>query len=412
MELGLVGVNHNNSPIEVRERLNFTESKKIEATDLLLDRGLEEVIVLSTCNRSEIYFVCEDVEETSETVKDFFSTYFHQEDCRNFLFKKKETDVIRHLYQVCLGMDSVVIGEDQILGQVKDAMMNAMELRSSKKILNRLFQEAVTTAKRIKSETQISQNPLSLSYIGVKRLKEEVKDFTQAKVLLIGLGKMGLLALKHLEAEGVRDITLCNRNYAKTLELQSQYPFCKAERYQRLAELIPEATIIICATSSPHTILSARALAERKSPLHLLDLALPRDIDESVGALEDVFLYNIDSLKSESDENIRRRKEVLEKHRGTIEEAIAEFESWRAKTLTDPVIRSLNERCSQIKQDTLSYIYRKVPLEHRHKKVIEKMLESALKRMIREPIRNLKQMEEEEEAQRYMDMLSSLFELR
>lgn len=412
MEVAVVGVNHNKTPIDIRERLNFMESQKIEATELLLDRGLEEVVILSTCNRSEIYFTSVDVKKGIETVKLFFETYFRQENCASYLFEKEEEEAVKHLCHVCLGVDSVVVGEDQILGQVKEAMRNAIELKSSGKILNQMFRNAVTVAKKVKSETKLSENPLSLSYIGVKKLKREISELKNAKVLLIGLGKMGLLALKHLETEGVRQVILCNRKYGKSLEIQSDYPFCKVEEYANLQEVISDVDIVISATASPHIIVFKHMLKNRRSPLYLLDLALPRDIAENVGELEGVILYNIDSLKAVSEENIKERTKLLSEKEKDISEAIREFMTWKSKILLDPVIRSLNERCTEIKRDTLSYIYRKVPLEHRHKKVIDKMVESALKRMLREPILNLKQMEEEEKAQQYMDMLNRLFELR
>lgn len=412
MEVGVVGVNHNKTPIAIRERLSFRESQKIEATELLLDEGLEEVVILSTCNRSEIYFASYDIDRKIEVVRSFFKTYFDQEDCDTYLFAKKEEEAMKHLCCVCLGFDSIVLGEDQILGQVKDAMRNAMELKSSKKVLNHMFRSAVTIAKKVKKETKLSENPLSLSYIGVKKLKEEIPDFKKVRVLLIGLGKMGLLALKHLEAEGVEDIVVCNRKYEKSLEIRKEHPVCQVEEYSNLKEVLSTADIVISATSSPHIIISEEMLEKRKSPMYLLDLALPRDISENVGKLYNVSLYNIDSLKNVSKENIRERVRLFSEKEDEVEEAIGEFMFWKSKTMSDPVLCSLNERCEEIKKDTLSYIYRKVPLEPRHKKVIDKMVESALKRMLREPILNLKQIEEEEEVKQYMDMLNNLFELK
>ena len=176
MNVAVIGLSHQEAPIEIREMASFSEAKKIEATSMLLDLGIEEVIILSTCNRSEIYIASSTLDEDIKLVKDFYSRYFKSDKISDYIFIKKKDEAINYLYRVCSGLDSIVIGEDQILGQVKDALMTAMELDASKKFMNKLFREAITTAKNIKSTYKISENPLSISYIGVKFLKEKIGD--------------------------------------------------------------------------------------------------------------------------------------------------------------------------------------------------------------------------------------------
>ncbi len=411
MDIAVIGVNHNKTPINIREKLSFTESKRIEVTEILLDKGIDEIVILSTCNRSEIYIASEDIKNSIEIVKETFLEYFEKEEFKNYLFVKEYDEAIRHIYYVCLGLDSIVIGEDQILGQMKDAMISAMELKSSKKFLNKLIRDSITFTKRFKTETNISDNPLSISYIGVKKLIKEVENIKEAIILLIGLGKMGMLALKHLEAEGIKNVIVCNRNYKKSLSIKKDFPFCLVGDYKKKEELIKEVDIIISATSSPHIIISEKNLRGRKEKLYLLDLALPRDIAPELADKEGVYLYNVDSLKSESEENLKIRKKIIDNSKEEIQKNIEDFNEWKLKTISDPVIKSLNDRCKEIKEDTLAYISRKVPLEARDKKIIDKMIASALKRLIREPILNLKDAKEEEKAKEYIDILNKLFEL-
>ena len=212
MNIGVVGVNHNLAPINIREAVSFTDTKKIEAINILLDRYINEVVILSTCNRSEIYIHAENIEEKVDELVNFYSEYFGVKDIDKYLFKKTNLDAIKHLFDVTAGLDSIVLGEDQILGQVRDAHEFSMKLGGTKKVFNKLFRDAVTTSKEIKTITKISQQPLSISYIGVKLLKEKIGSLEGKNVLIIGLGKMNLLTLNHLEEEKTNKIYIANRN--------------------------------------------------------------------------------------------------------------------------------------------------------------------------------------------------------
>lgn len=168
MNIGVVGVNHNLAPINVREAVSFTDTKKIEAINILLDKEIEEVVIISTCNRSEIYINAENIDIKINELSDFYEQYFGVKDINKYLFKKTNLEAIQHLFEVTAGLDSLVLGEDQILGQVRDAHEFCMKLGATKKVFNKLFRDAITTSKEIKTITKISQQPLSISYIGVK----------------------------------------------------------------------------------------------------------------------------------------------------------------------------------------------------------------------------------------------------
>ena len=410
MKFAVIGLSHKEAPIDIRERAAFSEAKKIEATSLLLDKGIEELVILSTCNRSEIYFASSDLEHACSIVEDFYASFFKCPEINEHLFIKKYDEAFDYLYRVCSGLDSIVLGEDQILGQVKDALMTAMELNGSKKYMNKLFREAITTAKNIKSTYKISENPLSISYIGIKFLKENIGSLFGKSALIIGAGKMGKLALTHLIEEGVTDIYCCNRNASRIKELKDTYSSIIPVDYDERYNIIKDVDIVISATASTHTVLRKTNMPSLDRPLYALDLALPRDIEHEIAEDPFVTLYDIDSLKETSEKNERLRNELSVQAKSMINENIQQFKNWQKTIKADNTIKSLNDRCEEIHRDTLSYIYRKMDLPCREKRIIEKMLDSALKRMIREPIIALKKIDEDSKREEYMRVIEELFD--
>lgn len=413
MEVAVVGVNHKVAPIAIREKVAFSEARKIEAMDKLLDYGIEEVVILSTCNRSEIY-ISTKVEKTQnaiEFVKDFYKSFFEIAEISNYLFIEKGKKAIEHLYCVAAGLDSIVLGEDQILGQVSDAHLFAMEFGGSKKILNKMFREAVTTAKEIKESTKMSEVPLSVSYIGVKYLKQEIGNLQGKKALVVGLGEMGRLAFRHLIEEGVSDIYMCNRNHEKVYDLSKEYSAITPIDYEERYDYLNRVDIVVTATSSPHTVIKSSNIVDLNKQIYMMDLAMPRDIEPEVSQIEGVTLFDIDDLSRISHENEHKREELAKQAMQMVEKKIEEFLVWCDIIKVDPVIQSLNQKCKDISDDTLSYIYRKMDLDCREKKILEKMISSALARVIREPVLKLKSIEEEEKRDAYIQLMGELFEI-
>lgn len=413
MDIGVVGVNHNLAPINVRESVSFTDTKKIEAINMLLDRDINEVVILSTCNRSEIYIHAENIEEKVDELVNFYSEYFGVKDIDKYLFKKTNLDAVKHLFDVTAGLDSIVLGEDQILGQVRDSHEFSMKLGATKKVFNKLFRDAVTTSKEIKTITKISQQPLSISYIGVKLLKEKIGSLEGKNVLIIGLGKMNLLTLNHLKEEDVKNIYIANRNIEKIKEIENKFdniiPIKYSDRYKILEE--ESIDIIVSATSSPHLVIKYDEMPKLDKKVYIMDIALPRDVDTKLKELDYVELYDIDDLKEIQDKNDIKRNELAQKAEKIIDEKINEFLEWLDLTFMDPTIQSLNYKCKEIKEDTLDYIFRKIDLNQHEKKIIDKMVGSALKRVIREPIMNLKQVKNKGQREEYIKVIEDLFEI-
>ena len=413
MNIGVVGVNHNLAPINVREAVSFTDTKKIEAINILLDSEIDEIVILSTCNRSEIYISGENIQQKVDEVANFYKDYFGVKDIEQYLFKKTNLEAIQHLFDVTAGLDSLVVGEDQILGQVKDAHEFCMKLGATKKVFNKLFRDAVTTSKEIKTITKISQQPLSISYIGVKLLKEKMGTLEGKNALIVGLGKMNLLTLNHLEEENVKNIYIANRNIEKTKDIENKFDNIIQIEYSDRHKIIQEKSIdiVISATSSPHLVIKYDDMPKLDKKIYIMDIALPRDIDTKLKELNYVELYDIDDLKEIHDKNDIKRNELAQKAQEIIKIKIDEFTEWLDLTFIDPTIQSLNSKCIEIKEDTLEYIFRKIDLNQREQKIIDKMLGSALKRVIREPIINLKQVKNKGQREEYIKVIEDLFEI-
>ncbi|MFL1471520.1 glutamyl-tRNA reductase [Paraclostridium bifermentans] len=411
MDFAVVGVNHNNTPINIRETVSFTDTQKIEGINFLLDNGIEEAIILSTCNRSEVYIYSNNISDKVEVVKNFYQDYFDVESIEEFLFNKTGEEAIKHVFNVSAGLDSLVLGEDQILGQVKDAHDFARQLGSSKKVFNKLFREAITVSKDIKTTTKISHQPLSISYIGIKCLKEKMGSLENKNALVIGLGKMSKLAMKHLEEEQLNNIYVTNRSYEKLKSIQEEYKNLIPIKYEDRYEVMDKVDIVISATASPHTVLKKAEMPKTSNKLIMMDIALPRDIDKNLNEFENIEVYDIDDLKKISEANDKKRRELASIGELIIDEKIEEFNEWLDTIKIDPTIQSLNDKCSDIREDTLDYIYRKLDLNCREKKIIDKMLTSALKRLVREPIINLKQIKDSGKQDEYIKIVEELFDL-
>ena len=407
LEISVVGTDYATAPIELRSRFSFTETGKIEFSELLLERGCREAVILSTCNRSEVYVYAE--EGFGEAVKSLLLERFGAAgaDC---LYTRTGRDAVRHLFRVAAGMESAVVGEDQILGQVREAHAFAAAAGMAGKVLNKVFREAVTTAKQIKSELGISTLPLSVCYIGIRKLSQTLGGLAGKRFLVIGTGEMGGLAVKYLQDEGAAAVLWCSRSCgracaAETGETVTMIPF--ADRYG----CIPEIDGIITATASPHTVLQRDRMPAREKPLCIIDMAVPPDAEPEIGTLPGVTLFNIDALNTVSEENYAQRLALSEKADGIIGEKTGEFEAWLFRSRVDTAAGSLNERCALIAQDTETYLFNKLSLSEREKKLVTKMIESSLHRLIREPILRLKELDSQGKQTEYLNMIRELFDL-
>lgn len=410
MKVAVIGINHNNCPIEVREIFSFTESMKIESADLILDKSSNELVIISTCNRSEIYIASEDIDKSIKEVKEFYKEYFKFPEAEKFIFTKKGKDAVIHLYMVASGLDSMVLGEDQILCQIKDAMSFSMELEFSKKVLNRLFMDSLYEGKKIRSKLKISEIPLSTSYIGINLLKEKIGSLKGKKAFVIGTGKMSSLAIRYLYEEELDEIYVTNRTHGKIKKIFDEFTDLIAVEYNNRYKMLEEVDILITATSAPHTIVSKEYIRKTNKELYILDLALPRDVDFKVGEQESINLYHNDDLQKVSKKNLLKREELSKVAIKIINSDVEKYMEWIDNIKVDPIIESLNKRCISIKENTMDYINRRVDLNKRDEKIVDKMVMSALRKIIREPIIALKEVDKEN-TEEYIEIMKQIFEI-
>jgi len=410
MRLGVVGVNHL-CPINIREKVSFTHTKKIEALHYLKGQGIKEVIVLSTCNRSEIYIWDEEIEEKIEIVQKFYSAFLSEKEMDSYLVCKTGKKAVKHLYHVTAGLDSIVIGEDQILGQVREAWETAETEGTSGKMSNKIFREAISTSKYIKNTLKISENPISVSYIAVKFLKEKMQSLAQKRILIIGIGKMSQLVIKYLQEEKLEAIYVSNRSHTKAIEVGEIYDNVIPITYKERYDLLSKVDAVICATASPHVILQKEAMPELTNKIYMVDIALPRDIDPEIANMKNIEIYDIDDLKTICEENNQKRKALAKAAKEIIKDKMSELVEWIELVEVDNTLQLLEGKRSEIQKNTLEYIYRKTDLSLRDKKIIDKMLGAALKNFVSTPTANLKKIKDKVQREHYAKVIEDLFEL-
>ena len=411
INISVLGIDHQYSA-EIREKVAFSETQKIEFTTRLFDLGVEEAVILSTCNRSEVYFLDRwKNDAVRNQVMDTYIDYFHLENAEKYIYRYHDKDAIEHIFRVTSGLESAVVGEDEILRQVKEAYEFAHQFNNTSKVFNRLFQEAIKAAKEIKSKLKISEIPLSTGYIGLKYLEEQMGTFEDKTMLIIGFGKIGKLFYQYGKELPFKEICVCNRSADTVKCVIEDNDNTAYIPYGSCHTVMDKADVVITATSCPHFVLKAENMPERKKPLYMLDMAIPRNIDTAIGNLENYHLYNIDVLKEMSARNEESRKALTEKAETIIERATEEFLVWLKRTAQDPIIESLNRSVDDILEDHLQYLFKKITVNNRERTIITRTMEAALKKAVRNPIIALKSIEDEEKRAHYADVLGELFQL-
>lgn len=410
-ELILVGIDHTTAPVEVRGRFAFTDTQKLDFAALVQSRGAEEVVVLSTCNRSMVFCAAREGSGLGERLDGLYLDFFQGEDCRKCLIHLEGRQAVEELFAVTCGLRSVVVGEDQILGQVRQAHLFAARTGGAGKVLNKIFREAVTLAKEVKTQLGISQIPLSVSYIGIKLLARTAGGLKGRRVVVAGLGKMNRLSLEYLTQEGAGEVLLCTRDRDKALAWAEQFPHCRPVPFEGRYEALEGADVLITATASPHVIFRREGMPEGTGPLTVLDMAVPRDTDPALEELPGVRIFTVDDLKRRSQDNLERREELARAAWTHIGERAGETMDWLLSARTDPTIQSLNQRCRAIADDTTACLAAKLELNDRQRKLVDKMVSSALRRLVREPVLRLRQAGDQERQEEYIRVMQELFDL-
>ena len=423
MKLKMVGISHHNSTVEARERLAFSDEQARTALGELRNRFPEgEAVLLSTCNRVELYVAAENgaiIPSQRDIVQ--FLAEFHgisPDDLFEELFEQTDEEAVRHLFTVAAGLDSMVVGEPQILAQVKEAYQLASQDDSTGPLTHAVFQSAIKAARRVSRETAINEKRISIPSVAVGDFARRIFETFQDKhVLLIGAGDMGEETLRYLVDEGARQITIINRNLERAEQLAKKLGG-QVEAWDRLDELLIVADVVVSTTGAQQPIVT-RERFQRISPkryqrpLFVLDLAVPRDFEPAVGDCLGVYLYSIDDLKATCDENRRQREKELPKARRIIEEETARFMTELHHRATGPTIRRFKDRAEQIKQEELTRLLNKLgDIDDRHRVEIEQTLGRLVNKLLHPPLETLRDEAESGAPHGLLEALKTLFKLR
>jgi glutamyl-tRNA reductase len=419
MHIVAVGLNYRTAPVEIREQFAVDGSSLPEALrGFKQTESVQECVIVSTCNRTELYAAVDRPQICGHHVRGFMETWFGipRERLNDYLYIHEGRRAIEHLFRVACGLDSMVIGETQILGQVKEAFFAAQNQKTTGTVFNTLFKRAITLAKRAHSETGIGENPVSVSYAAVELGKRIFGEFRGKKVLVIGAGKMSELTMKHLSAGGADRIAVVNRTFEKAAELAGKMNGVPRAMNQLEAELAA-ADIVISSTGAPGYVLTKemvqQACGGRKSrPLFMIDIAVPRDIDPNVSELQNVYLYDIDDLEQIVETNLNERRRIAGKIERMIAEEIDSFEQWYKLLAVNPVIEAIQKKTRAIHEETMNSLLNKLPgLDEREVKVIRKLTLSMMNQMMREPIARMKELTAERGSDEALDTIVRLFAL-
>ncbi|RED64097.1 glutamyl-tRNA reductase [Cohnella lupini] len=419
MHLIVVGLNYRTAPVEMRERFTLSDKEMPLALQALKQTtGILEGVVVATCNRTEIYAVVDRLHLCGHHIRAFMEQWFKipRKEFNSHLYMYEDDRSVEHLFRVASGLDSMIIGETQILGQVRDAFLLAQEQQATGTLFNRLFKQAITLAKRAHSETSVGESAVSVSYAAVELGKRIFGRFDDKKVMIMGAGKMSELTAQHLHSNGAKEVFVVNRTIEKAADLAGKFQGT-AMTFDEAMDRLKDTDIVISSTGAEKFVISRKHIeaamsARKKKPLFLIDIAVPRDIEPSCGDIPNVFLYDIDDLEGIVESNMAKRR----KEAAIIEEMIEleqeAYQQWYATLGVSPLIRALQDKAASIQENTLESLLRKLPeLDERQVKVIRKLTKSIVNQVIHDPILRIKELAAEKRSDEAMKLFVQLFAL-
>jgi glutamyl-tRNA reductase len=421
MNIAVVGLSHKTAPVEIREKLSVPDDAKEKAIAQL--RGyphLEEVAVLSTCNRLEIYVVAKETEHGVRELTQFLSEWSHipLTELRHHLFVLLHQDAVMHLMRVASGLDSLVLGEGQILSQVKHTHKLAQQYEGAGSILNRLFKQAISAGKRVRTETSIGTGAVSISSAAVELAHLTIHDLSNCRVAILGAGKMSRLLVQHLISKGASQITILNRSLQRAQELANQFKEADLN-LQKLSELeavLACSDLVFTSTSATEPILD-RAMLEPivcdRSSMMIIDIAVPRNVHTNVNELAEVRAFNVDDLKAVVAQNQESRRQMAMEAETLLEEELEAFDVWWRSLETVPTISSLRAKIETIREQELEKALSRLGTEFadKHQEIIEALTRGIVNKILHDPMVQLRAQQDIEARQRAMQSLQMLFNL-
>lgn len=419
MHLLLVGASHRTAPVELRERLDFCSRGLEQAVRALAQRPANrEAVIVSTCNRAELYLACDDPSAAADDVLRFIAE-FHQlpaEQVRPHLYSHVDHAAVRHLFRVSSGLDSMIVGEPQILGQIKEAYGVATAMQTAGPLLNKLFHWAFGVGKRVRSETALAEGAVSVSFAAVSLAKKIFGNLTGRHVLVVGAGEMGKLTAMHLKGQGAAPIVITSRTLANAQQLAEEIGGT-VTAWDAIPQALLEADIVITSTGAPTAILTkaqvkAAVPASRTRPLFIIDIAVPRDVDPQAAEIEQVFLYNIDDLQAIVRENLQRRGAEVSLAEQIVDEEAGKFVSWHRSRVAVPTIVALRQRFETIRRAELERLDAKLaslPPDARQR--VDEITHLIIEKLLLQPTEQLKSADDPQTMAQYAEALARLFGL-
>jgi glutamyl-tRNA reductase len=418
MRFQLIGVNHNTAPVEVRERLAIPESRLPEACKKLAEHpGIEEGMILSTCNRVEI--LANTKNGVGADLRGFIQNYFHLDgiEINQHLYEYNEQEAVRHLFRVAASLDSMVVGEPQILGQVKEAYATARAVGAVRAQLDQLVTRAFAVAKRVRTETAVGSSSVSIASVAVDLAKKIFGNLHGKHVYLVGAGKMSELAARHLMAHGCASIFVANRTYDRAVSLAYKFKG-QAIHFEDLHNTCDRADIVITSTGAPHAIFrpehGEQFLARRKNrPMFFIDIAVPRDVDPAMNKLDGIFVYDIDDLQQAVASHVADRRKEAERAEAIVTVEVERFQA-RIQTLdVVPTIVSLQDHLETIRQAEIDRVRGRLgPMTPDQEMAVEALTRGIVNKIMHTPISTLKSAARDPEATTVIDLVRRLFNLQ
>jgi glutamyl-tRNA reductase len=420
VKLLLTGLSHHTAPLEVRERMVFDADSLPLAMRRLREMAptVEEIVLLSTCNRTEVLMRTSDAVAASEQVRKFLREKSGVERQRldSALYTLRDEEVVRHLFRVAASLDSMVIGEPQILKQVKDAHSGAVREGQLGTVLDGLCRRSFQTAKRVRTETAIGRNPVSISYTACELARQIFGNLAGRAVLVIGAGKMSELTLRHLVSAGADRIFVTTRRYEKAMEVARRFDG-EAVNFDRMAEFLPQADIVVSSTAAPHVLLSKDDVADlmpkrRNRPIFLIDIAVPRDIDPAVNEVANAYLYDIDDLQRVVDDNLEERKREAADGERIVEVEVKSFQRWYHSLAAGPTIAAMRVALHDLRLDEFERFRNRLStLSPEQMAVVEEFGRGLVNKILHRPMVELKNSADGSAGPGQVDLVRRLFGL-
>lgn len=412
-----LSLNYRKATVEEREKVQFNE---VELTDALhklrSEKSILETVLLSTCNRTEVYIVSDQVHTGKYYAQNFLAEWFEVdlETIKKIIDVKVGEEAVEHLFYVTAGLDSMVLGETQILGQIRDAFIKAQDEKTTGTIFNKLFKEAITVAKKGHNDTDISKNAISTSYAAVQLINKIIDQKRDTKALVIGAGEMSEQSVINLTSNGIKDITIINRSADNARKLAEKYD-CTYDTIEHLEDYLMGTDIVLSSTSSRNYVITEDIIhniqkKRANRPLILIDIAMPRDIEPATHQYENVYMYNVDDLQGLIDSNLETRQQEAKKVEVMIRKAQDDFESWVNMLGVTPVIQALRTKALNIHEETFKSVERKMPdMTDRERTVISKHMKSIINQMLKDPIIYTKEIANDKQAVKKLQEIEALF---